>query len=187
MASSRLRTSGLPYIVHPATYPAIETLNVNDAYFRTPSNAGGVVYTPQQFTAATAASSVFQGTQGGVTPNAVSGALAAAGSTLKGAGATAPAPGTPEAIRAAQTVINAGLPASIGPMLMEAALQAGEPVVPVPAAYGGAPIASQRKSASSVMNYLFPPTMVSRVPPISAAAFSAAIAAAAASTATRLQ
>ena len=69
--------------------------------------------------------------------------------------------------------INAGLPASIGPMLMEAALAAGEPMVPVPAAYGGAPFASQRKSASSVMNYLFPPTMVSRVPPISAAATNA--------------
>jgi hypothetical protein len=185
MASSRLRTSGLPYIVHPATYPAIQTLNVNDAYFRTPSNTGDVVYVPQQFTAATAASSVFQGTQGGVTPNAVSGALAAAG-TAVGA-APVPAPGSAEAVRAAQTVINAGLPASIGPMLMEAALQAGEPVVPVPAAYGGNGIATQRKSASSVMNYLFPPTMVSRVPPISAAAFSAAIAAAAATTASRVQ
>jgi hypothetical protein len=187
MASSRLRTSGLPYIVHPATYPAIQTLNVNDAYFRTPSSIVDTVYTPQQFTAATAASSVFQGTQGGVAANAVSGALGAAAGAVKGAGASAPAPGSVEAIRAAQTVINAGLPASIGPMLMEAALAAGEPMVPVPAAYGGAPFASQRKSASSVMNYLFPPTMVSRVPPISAAAFTAAVAAAAATNATRVQ
>jgi hypothetical protein len=128
-------------------------------------------------TSGQAADGVFHGTQSSVTSAAVANALGAAASTAARSGVSAPAPGSGAALHAAQTVINAGYPAEMGPALMGAAMQSGVPHVAVPPAYGGGTV-SKHKASGSVMNYFFQPTFVSRALPITPDAHAAAIAAA---------
>jgi hypothetical protein len=134
---------------------------------------------PGGFAAPGATTSVFRGTQGSVVPASIA---AAAQQTT---GLASNVGGAPSSLEAAQAVINAGLPAPVAAAASAAAAITGEPMVPVPAAYSGEGFTSARKASSSVQNYFFPPTWVSRATPITGAMHGVAVSAGAVTAASR--